>query len=269
MGKAKLKEEEKPSSSTPKDKLYSMMKTMEKLMDRLALENTSAPLVQQGPQFRNPKFRRPQNQQRPTENRNQQPNPPVRPPFQQNLVDEEDDPKIPEESIHFLDEEMSGIFLTKEEHVESDLVYQGKEPSDYLKGYQHAIFEMQKQYNLRNINVLIIANKAQPKKDVSKVAKGKKDSPLGRKDTQLPPPIKEPEKSVCGFNLENEISNIKISVPFSEILKVNQYRSKIEEMLNLQLGAADILNVQEENPTIYIWVQGQKMIKMNNFLLSM
>ncbi|MCY6524804.1 hypothetical protein, partial [Actinobacillus pleuropneumoniae] len=42
---AKLKEEEKPSSSTPKDKIDSMMKTMEKLMDRLALGNNSAPPV--------------------------------------------------------------------------------------------------------------------------------------------------------------------------------------------------------------------------------
>ena len=58
------------------------------------------------PQFRNPQFRRPQNQQRPRENRNQQADPPVRPPFQQNLVDEEDEPEIPEESIHCLDEEM-------------------------------------------------------------------------------------------------------------------------------------------------------------------
>lgn len=46
MGKAKLKEEEKPSSSTPEDKLDSMMKTMEKLMDRLDLGNTSAPPMQ-------------------------------------------------------------------------------------------------------------------------------------------------------------------------------------------------------------------------------
>ena len=121
---------------------------------------------------------------------------------------------------------------------------------------------MQKQYNLRNRNVVIIANIAQPKKDASKVAEakndtpkvaeGKKDSPLGRKDTQLPPPIKEAENSVSVFNLENEISKIKISAPFSEVLKVNQYRSKIVEMLNSQLGATDILNVQEDNPTIYL-----------------
>ena len=82
MGKTKLKEEEKPSSSTSEDKLDSMMKTMEKLMDRLALGNTYAPPMQHEPQFRNPQFRRPQNQQRPRENKNQQPHPPARPPFQ-------------------------------------------------------------------------------------------------------------------------------------------------------------------------------------------
>ena len=70
-----MKEEEKPSSSAPEDKIDSMMKTMEKMMDRLALGNTSAPPLQQEPQFRNPQFRKPQNQQRPRENRNQQPDP--------------------------------------------------------------------------------------------------------------------------------------------------------------------------------------------------
>ena len=78
-----------------------MMKTMEKLMDILALENTSAPPIQHELQFRNPQFRRPQNQQRPRENRNQQPDPPMIPSLKQNLVDEEDEPEIPQESIHF------------------------------------------------------------------------------------------------------------------------------------------------------------------------
>jgi len=45
MGKAKLKEEGKPSSSAPEDKIDSMMKTMEKLMDRLAFGNISSPPV--------------------------------------------------------------------------------------------------------------------------------------------------------------------------------------------------------------------------------
>jgi len=155
MAKTKIKEEEKPSTSAQEEKFETMMKTMEKLMDRLALGTASAPPVQQEPQFR-----RPQNQQRLRDNRNQQGNPPVRPPFQQNLVDEEDEPEVPEESIHCFDEEVSGIFLTKEEHDESSMIKSREEPSDFLNGFQHAIFEMQKQYNLRNRDVPITANKA-------------------------------------------------------------------------------------------------------------
>ena len=111
---------------------------------------------------------------------------------------------------------------------------------------------MQKQYNLRNRNVPIIANKTQPKKDAPKVADGKKEAPKvveGKKDTSTVPPTKEIEKSVSVFNLENEISKIKISVPFGEILKVDEYRSKIVKILNSQPGTADILNVLEDHPT--------------------
>jgi len=260
MEKTKLKEEEKPSTSAPEDKFEMMMKTMEKLMDRLALGNAPAPPAQQEPRFRNPQFIKLQNQQRPRENINQHPDPPVRPPFQQNLVDEENEPKIPEESIHCFDEEVSRIFLTKEEHDESSITKPGEELSDYLKGYQHAIFEMKKQYNLKNRNVPITASKAQPKKDASKavedkkdsskVAEGKNDSPPDKKVIQAPSPTKEIEKTVSSFNIENEIAKIKISVPFNEILKVDKYRSKIVEMLNSQPGVAGILNVQEDNPII-------------------
>ena len=100
----------------------------------------------------------------------------MRPPFQHNLVDEEDEPEIPEESIHCLDEEISGIFLNKEEHDESDLTNQEGEPSNYFKGYQHAIFEMKKQYNLRNINVPIITSKTQPKKYAPKITEQNKET---------------------------------------------------------------------------------------------
>ena len=52
MGKTKLKEEDKPSTSD--DKFDSMMKKMEKMMDRLALGNASAPPAKHEPKFRNP-----------------------------------------------------------------------------------------------------------------------------------------------------------------------------------------------------------------------
>ena len=108
----------------------------------------------------------------------------------------------------------------------------------------------------------ITTSKAQPKKDASKavedkkdsskVAEGKNDSPPDKKVIQAPSPTKEIKKTVSIFNLENEIAKIKISVPFNEILKVDKYRSKIVEMLNSQPGVADILNVQEDNPIIYL-----------------
>lgn len=101
----------------------------------------------------------------------------MRPPFQQNLVYEEDESEIPEESTHCFDEEMLGIFLNKEEHDESEQGNHGEEESNYFEGYQHAIFEMQKQYILRNINVPIIANKTQPNKDIPKDAEAKKYTP--------------------------------------------------------------------------------------------
>ena len=113
------------------------------------------------------------------------------------------------------------MFLTKEEHDELDHdVNKGEEPSDYLKGYQYAIFEMQKKYNLRNRNVPITASKTQPKKYAPKVSES-------RKYTPHPPPVKETEKYAFVFSLESEISKIRIPVPFGQILKVNEYRSKI------------------------------------------
>ena len=176
------------------------------------------------------------------------------------MVDEEEGPEEPEESIHCLGEEDSEIFLTTEEHDESNQSKAEEEPSDFLKGYQHAIFEIQKQYNLRNRDVPITANKAQPKKGVSKAVENKKEEPkqatgkgdslLEKKDNQAHDLSKEVEKSTSVFNIQNEIAKIKISVPFNEILKVDKYRSKIVEMLNSPPGGADILNVQEDNPVI-------------------
>lgn len=58
-----------------------MMKTMERLMDKLALGNNPPPPAQPETQIRNPRFRRPQIQQRPRELRNKL-DKQVRPPFQ-------------------------------------------------------------------------------------------------------------------------------------------------------------------------------------------
>ena len=79
MGKTKLKEEEKPSSSSDAN-FDSMMKTMEKLMDRLVLGATPFLPTQQETHIINLQFRLPQIQQRQRKNRNQ-PDPQVISPF--------------------------------------------------------------------------------------------------------------------------------------------------------------------------------------------
>ena len=92
--------------------------------------------------------------------------------------------------------------------------------------------------------VPITTNKTQPNKDAPQGVQLNKDPPL-------PPPTKEVEKATYTFSLENEISKIKILVPFGEIFKVNEYRSKIF-VLKSQLGPSYILNLQEDHSTISI-----------------
>jgi hypothetical protein len=60
--KNKVKEENQPSSSQSSDaKLDMMVKTMEKLVERLTLDNRLVTRERQEPQIRNPNFRRPPN----------------------------------------------------------------------------------------------------------------------------------------------------------------------------------------------------------------
>ena len=45
---------------------------------------------------------------------------------------------------------------------------------------------------------------------------------------------KENEKTITSFSLQNEISKIKISIPFNELLKNNEYRKEITKMVKLK-----------------------------------
>jgi len=62
---------------------------------------------------------------------------------------------------------------------------------------------------LRNIKVPVVSNKNQPKKHAPKITEQKKETPT-----------KEVEKTQPIFNLESEISKIRIVVPFGEIIRV-------------------------------------------------
>jgi hypothetical protein len=175
--KKKVKEENQPSSSKSADiKLDMMVKTMEKLVERLTLDNRPPPRERQDPQVRNPNFRRPpvpQIRQRDQRNQGDQQ---IRPPFQENYV--EDFVEEPEDQIHLFDEDDSEIYLTKEEH---DMFQQEQDnevlmdSEEYRQGYQNVIYEFQKQYNLRNINVVVNSNKAQV--DQPSTSQRKKDPP--------------------------------------------------------------------------------------------
>ena len=53
------------------------------------------------------------------------------------------------------------------------------------------------------------------------------------------------------FNLQNELSKLKISVPFNELLGNNEYRDTITRMVKGQGEfQSDILELNDDNPTI-------------------
>ena len=116
------KEENSPStsSSTTDIKFEMMLKTMEKLMDRLTMDNRVFNREQVNPQISNPNFRRPnppilpQNRQRDMRKPRNQEEQQIRPPFHENYVVDEEDPT--ENEIHLFGELDSKIYLTEEEH---------------------------------------------------------------------------------------------------------------------------------------------------------
>jgi len=60
------------------------------------------------------------------------------------------------------------------------------------------------------------------------------------------------EELVSPFNIEREISKIKIPIPFVELAKNPSYHKHIEKMMQGKgsINPPDTLNVQYESPTI-------------------
>ena len=129
-----------------------MMKTMEKLMDKLFVNDRNQMKDQNQPQERNPNFRRqqgppiPQIMPRGQRNPNEQQ---IRPPFQENLVYEEFTEK-PKDHIHYFgNNELREprTFLTKdghdrfvsEEKEEGDENIVEEESHEYHKAYLNAM----------------------------------------------------------------------------------------------------------------------------------
>ena len=122
IDRRKIGEENIPSTSSSAIdiKFEMMLKTMEKLMDRLTIDNRGFNREPTDPQIRNPNFRRPnppilpQNRQRDMRNPRNQEEQQIRPLFPENYVADEEDPT--ENEIHLFGEMDSEVYLTEEEH---------------------------------------------------------------------------------------------------------------------------------------------------------
>ncbi len=129
-------------------------------------------------------------------------------------------------------------FLTKSDYEAQEQSHMSTmEIKEYRRAYQHAFNDFQNQMNLRNRTFPRVTKdttdhasangpKVAKTKSTAK-AKGKgemKDKPqpnvFDKKDIEE----KEADKNISTFNLEQEISKIKVSVRFNELLKNIEYR---------------------------------------------
>jgi hypothetical protein len=250
--------------------------------------NRPAAREQHDPQPRNQNLRRgqvPQIRQREQREQRDQGDQQTRPPFQNNYVDEDFDQMF-EDQMHCCDDKNPCVFLTKREHdrymrknddfmLETDDAWIGEtddalswETKEFRKGYQNAIMQFQKKYNLRSKEASTEPQQTNPirkplvdtpstsrprpdnmTKDAMEKAKSKEEAPKKTLEASREAGGKEVEKVCPPFNFEHEMDKIKISVPFNELIRKGEYREKIIKMLKMG-GTPDTLNVQDDHPAI-------------------
>jgi hypothetical protein len=142
------------------------------------------------------------------------------------------------------------------------------ETKEFRKGYQNAIMQFQKKYNLRSKEAPTEPQQTNPirkppadtpstsrpkpdnpTKDATEKAKSKEEAPRKALETSREACGKEVEKVCPPFNFEHEMAKIKISVPFNELIRKGEYREKIIKMLKMG-QTPDTLNVQDDHPAI-------------------
>ena len=57
------------------------------------------------------------------------------------------------------------------------------------------------------------------------------------------------ERFALPFNLQAEISKVKIAVPFTEIIRISKYKGQLSHMLKSK-ETSDTLNLQDDKPKI-------------------
>ena len=158
----KVQDKAQPSTSqTSEERFETMMKTMEKMMERMDLDNKTNTREYTDVLLRNQ--RRPtipqikQRDQRNHEIQGNQGDQKIRPPFQNNYVNENYDDNF-EDNMHCCDGDETEVFLTKEEHnqfMDANEIFMQEnddrllvEREDYQTELQNAIMQFQRQYNL-------------------------------------------------------------------------------------------------------------------------
>ena len=68
------------------------------------------------------------------------------------------------------------------------------------------------------------------------------------------------EKSAPPFNLQAEISKVKIIVPFNEIIMIPEYRGQLSHMIKSE-ETSDTLNIQANHPKIMFGLWAQTSVK--------
>ena len=140
--------------------------------------------------------------------------------------------------IHCLDKDEPQFYIKKEDHdhfFAKTYDVCKNDQDDYQKRYQNVILEFQKKYDLRNRTVMVNKYKNKNPLDISPINQNIKDlpskQPQRKEDNRVDimpnksieerkdPNLKDEEKVKTIFSLENEISKVKISVPFSELIK--------------------------------------------------
>jgi hypothetical protein len=68
------------------------------------------------------------------------------------------------------------------------------------------------------------------------------------------PEVKEILKYPPSFSYENEIQNIKIPVPFSELIKIEEVKKCLSKMLLSESysNTTDLVNIQNQNPVVIL-----------------
>jgi hypothetical protein len=97
-------------------------------------------------------------------------------------------------------------------------------------------------------------------KDVIEKSKSKEEIPKKSLETSREMSGKEVEKTNSTFIFEHEMANIKIYVPFNELIRKGEYREKIIKIMKMG-GTPDTLKIQYDHPTILF---GQRVEETND-----